>query len=203
MGKFGVDLLVYLTDADKGKVGTATVEMPPDRRKQTLIHLKRPAGRGVLAVLFPTLPGQKEPVVTTFAEGAGVKVQAEGRTDWIFLPERKGTCTVEGVTVSGSAAAFSQRGPAAYYWVERETALSAQGLTVRSNFPVELLVQGKTITGRLSAKDATPVVTLSGAVAEQMVDVTYAGQTEQVAVEKGTVILRLPTGDTEFVVKLK
>ncbi len=203
VGKFGVDLLVYLTDADKGQVNTATVEMPADRRKQTLIHLRRPAGRGVLAVLFPVMAGQEGPAVSTFAEGAGVKMQAEGRTDWVFLPERKGACTVEGITVSGSAAAFSQRGGAAYYWVERDTTLSAQGLTVRSSSPVELLVRDNTITGRLWARDAVPVVTLSGEMAGRVKVLTCGGDTREVAAENGTVTLRLPVGDTEFALELE
>ncbi|MCX5662100.1 MAG: hypothetical protein NTW19_20680 [Planctomycetota bacterium] len=202
-GKFGVDLLVYLLDKDRGKVGTGTVELPADRRKQTLIHLRRPAGRGVLAVLFPALPAQEAPKVTPLAGDLGAKVEAPGRTDWVFMPESRAAGNVDGVEFDGIAASFSRRGKADHYMVERFTQLTAQGLGVRCNFPVDLMVSGNTIKGAVDSQEAVPVLVLTGPVAQRVKSVTIAGKTEAIVAKEGKVEIRLPLGPTGFEVGLR
>lgn len=202
-GKFGVDLLVYLLDQDRGQVGTATVELPKDRRLQTLIHLRRPAGRGVLALLVPALPAQAAPKVTAFADNLGAKLEAPGRTDWIFLPEARTAATVDGIEFNGLAASFSQRGKATHYMVERHTQLTAQGLGVRCNFPIDLLVTGTTMQGAVDSRDAVPVLVLTGATGLRAASVTMAGKTQPLAARDGRVEVALPLGPTRFVIALK
>ncbi len=202
-GKFGVDLLVYLLDADKGKVSTGTVALPADRRQQTLIHLRRPPGRGVLAVLFPTLPDRPAPKVTPLPGGAGAKVEAPGRTDWIFMPEQNGTLATDGIEFNGIAGSFSQRGTSSHYLIERDTQLSAQGLSVTCNFPIDLLVSGNRIKGMSNATDAVPVLMLSGPVAQRIRNVTITGTTRELAAKDGRVQLALPLGETTFDISLE
>jgi hypothetical protein len=203
-GKFGVDLLVYLLDQDKGNVSTGAVELPLDRRKQTLIHLRRPAGRGVLAVLFPTLSDQPAPQVTVLPDGAGAKVEVPGRTDWIFLPEQRASLTADGIELSGIAGSFSQRGAGRHYMIEHRTRLSAEGLGVACNFPVDLIVSGNTIKGRCNALDAVPVLTLTGPVAQRAKSVTIASDTtKSLTFTEGGVQISLPLGDTTFEILLQ
>ncbi|MHB9133826.1 MAG: hypothetical protein ACYDBB_22400 [Armatimonadota bacterium] len=202
-GKFGVDLLVYFLDQDKGTVGTANVEMPKDRRKQTLIHLKRPAGRGVFAVLFPTLTDRKAPVVAAFGDGAGAKIEAETRTDWIFLPEKRAILTADGVSFNGLAGCYSKRAATSYYMVERNSSLSTKELTVSANFPAELTVAQGKITGLVSSRDALPVVTLSGPLAARLVEIKYGAKTERITAKDGKVTLTFPLGETTFEISLK
>jgi hypothetical protein len=203
-GNFGVDLLVYLLDQDKGNVNTGMVELPADRRKQTLIHLRRPAGRGVLAVLFPTLPDQPAPQVTLLPDGAGAKVEVPGRTDWIFLPEQRASLTADGIEFSGIAGSFSQRGAVRHYMIERRTRLVAQGLGVSCNFPIDLMVSGNTIQGRSNSLDAVPILTLTGPVAQRAKSVTIASDnTKSLTFADGCVQISLPLGDTTFEISLQ
>lgn len=203
-GKFGVDLLVYLLDKDRGQVNTGRVELPPDRRAQTLIHLRRPAGRGVLSVLFPVLSGEAAPEVTALPGETGVKVAVDGRTDWVFLPEERGSANVDGIAFNGSAASYSQRGATSYYMVERNTQLTAGGLGLYCNFPIDLALDGDIITGQADSSDAESTLVLSGPVAARAKTVTVGGTTEPLKVgADGTVQVHLPAGNAHFQIALQ
>jgi hypothetical protein len=203
-GKFGVDLLVYLLDKDKGTVNTATVELPVDRRKQTLLHLKRPAGRGVLAVLYPARPAEGVPTVTAL-NGAGLKLQSGDRTDWVYLPETKGTLSADGITFSGLAPAIvSRRNGETYYMLDRLASVQAFDLGIASTASLELTVKGTLIRGFVASKAVRPVVTLSGPLAKRLVALQVGGKELPVTpAANGTVILPLPAGDIDFSLTLK
>jgi len=198
VGRFGVDLLVYLMDNDKGTVGTAALELPKDRRKQTLIHLKRPAGCGVLAVLYPTLPNVPPPNVATIGDNAGIKLAAGGRTDWVLMPERAGAVAADGITFRGTVGCYSRQAKAAYYMIDRNCELSTPELTVKSGAAVELWQSGRQIKGYCRAPDAPAVVALAGLKGIASLSLTAAGTSRTVAVQQGRAQIILPAGETEF-----
>jgi hypothetical protein len=155
-------------------------------------------------VLFPTLPDQPAPQVTVLPDGAGVKVEVPGRIDWIFLPEQRASLTADGIEFSGIAGSYSQRGAVGHYMIERRTHLSAQGLGVTCNFPVDLMVSGNIIKGRCNALDAVPVLTLTGPVAQRARAVTIASAaTKSLTFADGGVQISLPLGDTTFEIGLQ
>jgi hypothetical protein len=203
VGKHGVDLLVYLLDKDKGAVNTATVEMPADRRKQTLLHLKRPAGRGVFSVLFPSLAGAAAPEVTAL-NTTGLRLRSGDRTDWVFLPEGRDTLTAEGITFTGSGpAVVSRRAGETFIMVDRRVTVQAFDLTVATSAPLELTLKGAQISGFVGAKNARPMITLGGALAKRIVAVNINGKELPVTAVNGLTTLPLPAGDTTFTIKLK
>ena len=149
-------------------------------------------------MLFPALPDKPVPKVTVLPGGTGAKVETQGRTDWIFLPEQRASLTADGIEFSGIAGSFSQRDKVNHYMIERRTRLSAQGLGVACNFPIDLLVGDNTIQGRSNSLDAEPVLTLTGPVALRVRTVTIAGKTRPLAAQDGRVQATLPHGETSF-----
>jgi hypothetical protein len=202
-GKFGVDLLVYLMDKDKGPVGTATLDLPKDRRKQTLIHLKRPAGSGVLAVLYPTLPKVPAPAVTMIGDSAGIKLASGSRTDWVFLPEHTARVAADGITLRGTAGCYSRQVKGVYYMLGRNSELATAELTVKCNAPVEFWRSGRQIRGLCQSLDAPAIVAIAGLKGVASLSVTAAGASRTVAVKDGRAQIVLPTGETEFEVMEK
>ena len=207
-GQFGVDLLVYLLDADKGKVNTGRLDLSgapasDPRPKQTLIHLLRPAGRGTLAVLYPALPQEAAPQVAAIKDGAAVKLTAGARTDWVFVPDARAAIEADGVRFEGVTGSFSRRKDGLHYMGDHHTTLAAEGLTVSCNTPFEILVQANQILGRTSSDDAAPALQLSGPLAARAADVTVNGQTRPLTAEQGTVKVNLPAGSCAFTIKLK
>ena len=205
-GKFGVDLLLYLLDRDKGKVNTGVVDLSslhPKRRKQTLIHLRRPAGRGVLAVLYPASAQEAAPTVEKFAGNTGVKVKAGERTDWVFLPEGSGSAEIDGLSFRGTMASVSRRPDVDHYMVDSRTRLTAAGSTLTCNVPVEFFVYKDRIEGLVTGKHVQPVVRLSGKLAERATQLSFGGAVTELAAEDGDRKLTLPAEETRFTIQLK
>ncbi|OPZ31773.1 MAG: hypothetical protein BWZ02_00022 [Lentisphaerae bacterium ADurb.BinA184] len=207
-GQFGVDLLVYLLDADKGTVNTGRLDFSAEpawdaRPKQTLIHLLRPAGRGTLAVLYPALPAETPPQVTPLHDGAVVRLSAGPRTDWVFLPESRATLEADGVRFEGHTGSFSKRQDGLHYMLDRQGTLTAEGLTLTCNTPCELRVQGNQAPGRASAAEATPTLVLAGPVSERITAATCEGAPVPLTREAGRVTLRLPPGREAFAFTLR
>lgn len=208
VGPFGVDLLVYLLDPDKGRVGTGRLDLSQapafdPRPAQTLIHLLRPAGRGTLAVLYPVLAQEPPPEVTTLAAGAVVRLKAGTRTDWLFLPETRADLTVDAIRFSGLSGAFSRRGDALYCLADGPAEFAAAELGVAGNAPFELSVTAGEIRGRAGAENAAPVLRLSGPLALRAAVLHCGGRERPLAAVDGQVRIDLPGGTTDFRIVLR
>jgi hypothetical protein len=157
----------------------------------------------VLSVLFPIMPDGAVPTVTALPGEIGAKVATANRTDWVFLPEHRTAATVDGIEFDGLAGSFSQRGTVNHYMVERNTRLTAKGLGLHCNFPVDLLVNTNLIEGSVASRDAVPVLTLSGPTALRARSVTIGAITTPLKADaNGTVTVRFPLGDTRFEIAL-
>ena len=204
-GKHGVDLLLYLLDEDIGEVRSADVEFKNElgNRDTQLIHAARPAGRGVLSVLYPLLPDDAAPAVSRLPGDVGMKLEVAGRTDWVFVPESRTAAEVDGIAFEGTAAAYSRRGETGYILLDGGTKLTVRGLSVASSLPVEMTVHADRIEGHAAGEHAGPVVRLGGETAARAATLSLGA--EPVAVESvdGQVVLRLPVGETDFVVSLR
>jgi hypothetical protein len=116
----------------------------------------------------------------------------------------RGMADVDGIELSGIAGSFSQRGAVRHYMIEHRTRLSAEGLGVACNLPVDLIVGGNAIKGRCNALDAVPVLTLTGPVAQRAKSVTIASdKTKSLTLTDGCVQIPLPLGDTTFEIALQ
>jgi hypothetical protein len=207
-GKYGVDLLVYLLDPDRGRVNTGRLDLsqaPPSdpRPQQTLIHLLRPPGCGTLAVLYPALPQEALPQVARLKDGQAVKLAAGARTDWVFVPDSPDVIEADGIRFEGRTGSFSKRKEGLHYMADRQSSLAAEGLTAACTAPFELLVQDNWIQGRTAGDDTAPLLLLSGPVAARMVELTSTGHAKPLVPEQGSIRLVLPAGNTAFTIKLR
>ena len=77
---------------------------------QTGLIVSWEQGQTVTTVIYPRLRGEEPPAVTAVADGAGVKIESAGGTDYVFLSRDPVEIEADGVAFRGTAGAIQIRG---------------------------------------------------------------------------------------------
>jgi hypothetical protein len=115
-------------------------------------------GEDVLAVIYPRLKTQKPPVVTSLAEGRGVKIEHEAGTDYVFLSDVPFTYKGDGIEFSGTSGAVKVRGGKAFVALGEGGKLTAFDQTKEGPLPdtVRTWAQAKGKTLFMNFEDGKP-----------------------------------------------
>ena len=151
-GKEDADLDVFFTQPqglelkteDKARTSGCGIRpdgnMGPYTSTQTgIIATPSQRARDVFTVLYPRLKTEARPEITALAGGRGVKVQAGGRTDYVFLSETPLQFKEGDVSFEGMAGCVQQRAgqpPTLVLGVKGQ--ITAGGRTVTSDTPTKL-----------------------------------------------------------------
>jgi len=71
--------------------------------KQLVCRAKGKKSEGFLAVIFPRKAGESEPVIESWADGAGAKIAWKGETHFVLLDTKEGEVNADGVKAKAGA----------------------------------------------------------------------------------------------------
>ncbi len=203
-GHAGVDMLLYVLDPDAGQASSAEVEFRGKyNRPSSLIHYARPAGRGLLSILYPILPDQEAPTVAPLPDLAGFTLRLGDRLDWLFMPEDPRHLAVEGFEVDGAFASVSRRADGTHIMLERNTRLTLPELTVHANLPVELHLRATVIDGFVPSTMAAAAIYLQGPIAARAQALTIDGEPASLVTDEAGFRLQLPPGPHSWQLTLR
>jgi hypothetical protein len=198
-GDQGVDMLVHVLDEDVTGFKTAAVKWRKPKKiiPSQLLHLRRPAGKGVLSVLVPLLKTEQAPRIERLAGGAVVRVSwpAYGRVDTVFIPETKTKVRVGGLAFEGTFAIHSKRRDRTVVKVEARSSVTADGLGIRCSQPLEMTIRGKKVSLAYRSPSAAPLLILSGARAKATAAAIVKLLRARVVREGGIKRLALPVSE--------
>jgi hypothetical protein len=165
--------------------------------QQNVVRMSSPAGGQYGAVLYPKLPGE-HPVIAPGVEET-VTVTVGDATDRIFLYPTERTVTVDGITVTGRAAAVTRRGNAIELHLVEGAAISmtlgADTLALAGAGPVSAVYDNGTLTIDTDGPEREITLTLPAGMKGQVTG------TAVIKTEKGRLTLCLPAGARRVTVK--